>query len=641
MDKKALSASKTYTDEKLKNYQCGDVTVTKNSDGSITFSANGGQSSVTLSPDEVKGLGIKKIEINSDNHLICTLDDDTTIDAGVLPSGSGTTDYEDLTNKPSTGRLELSGDKTLKELGINSLEDEFKDYSPNSEYKKDKYVFYDNVLYKINKDFISSDITTDVTNGNLVKYVGGSSYDDTSIKTQISNILKAIGDIDTLSVVGVKDIVSAVNKLDLSFMQSIVYHTVVDSTTGEHKKIITLTYKNGNTTDIDISAIITTTDIGELNNVDDTGIIDGQTLVYDMATGKFKPSTITGTDEKVKMSSSDTDSKYLNEYLDKVTVNVDNNNKIVAKTLYGLSTTIQELNYIQGLTMPVMDIINLLVNGGLKYIDTPFNTYADLSVYDTSTLLDNIGYIARVLADENHASKLTAYLVKKNEAPKFYGYLSESRDFTTNPIDLTTEITGKLSKEHIDLSDVLNALNISDEYKTLLTENKAFGVIGAYNLYQEILSKLGDKVNVTDIINDYKHVDIDKPVSAKVANDLYTLISDISNSVSGSVMIKKEFENVKANTENKFNSTLQLNGGYTTSVYAVGAGKTNLTGILKALESNTKQDFIKSDDFTIDDNGAKVKDKYTLNSSLNSDGLYEVSLSDFVNVSEITSEVID
>ena len=53
MDKKALAASKTYTDEQLKNYQCGDVTVTKNADGSITFSANGGKSQVTLTVDNL------------------------------------------------------------------------------------------------------------------------------------------------------------------------------------------------------------------------------------------------------------------------------------------------------------------------------------------------------------------------------------------------------------------------------------------------------------------------------------------------------------------------------------------------------------------------------------------------------------
>lgn len=41
------------TGKRLKNYQCGDVSVTKNADGSITFSANGGQSTATLTVDNL------------------------------------------------------------------------------------------------------------------------------------------------------------------------------------------------------------------------------------------------------------------------------------------------------------------------------------------------------------------------------------------------------------------------------------------------------------------------------------------------------------------------------------------------------------------------------------------------------------
>ena len=111
-------------------------------------------------------------------------------------------------------------------------------------------------------------------------------YDDTQVKTQISNINKTIGDIDGLTIVGVKDLVNAVNKLDLSFMQSIVYNTK------DGKKLLTITYKNGNTTDIDITAIITNTNIGELANVEDTGITDKQVLGYNSSTGKYIPITI-------------------------------------------------------------------------------------------------------------------------------------------------------------------------------------------------------------------------------------------------------------------------------------------------------------------------------------------------------------
>ena len=165
------------------------------------------------------------------------------------------------------------------------------------------------------------------------------------------------------------------------------------------------------------------------------------------------------------------------------------------------------------------------------------------------------------------------------------------------------------------------------------------------DLLSIINTALGKKVNTSDIIDDLQHTDIDKPLSAKQGKELKRLIDNISISVSGggSVVLKKSFENVTANTVNKFDSPLHLDNACMINVYKIQSGSTNLNDSLKTLKSNTKQDFIKNEDeIIIDDNGAKVKDKYTLNSSLNSDGLYEVSLSDFVNVSEIiTSEVID
>lgn len=116
------AVSYTNTGKRLKKYQCGDVSVTKNADGSITFSANGGQSSVTLSPDEVRGLGIKKVEINSNNHLICTLDDDTTIDAGVLPSCSNENYTEEITTPSSTWTVQHNLGAPYWKLTINIID---------------------------------------------------------------------------------------------------------------------------------------------------------------------------------------------------------------------------------------------------------------------------------------------------------------------------------------------------------------------------------------------------------------------------------------------------------------------------------------------------------------------------------------
>ena len=135
------------------------------------------------------------------------------------------------------------------------------------------------------------------------------------------------------------------------------------------------------------------------------------------------------------------------------------------------------------------------------------------------------------------------------------------------------------------------------------------------------------------------HTDIDKPVSARVAKELKNKIEDITISVSGSgsVVLKKSFENVTANTVNKFDSPLPLDNACMINVYKLQSGSTNLNDSLKALENNTKQDFIKNDDeIVIDDKGAKIKDSFTKYSTLNSNGFYEAPL----NYGFIISKII-
>ena len=172
MDAVDIRIARRYADQIV----TGDLTITKNSDGGITFSANGGQSVVTLTSDEVKGRGVESIQINSNNHLICTLDDDTTIDAGVLPSGSstgGTTNYTDLTNKPSINSIELTGDKSLNDLGITNYDD--------TQVKQDKKDLQDNKVDKVTGKSLISD--TEIS-----RLANVDNYDDTDIKQDISDI---------------------------------------------------------------------------------------------------------------------------------------------------------------------------------------------------------------------------------------------------------------------------------------------------------------------------------------------------------------------------------------------------------------------------------------------------------------------
>ena len=391
-------------------------------------------------------------------------------------------------------------------------------------------------------------------------------YDDTQVKTQISNINKTIGDIDGLTIVGVKDLVNAVNKLDLSFMQSIVYNTK------DGKKLLTITYKNGNTTDIDITAIITNTNIGELANVEDTGITDKQVLGYNSSTGKYIPITI------------------------------DNNNVLQEAKEY----TDKQINAINRAEGKVVDSKPTIVNNG----DGTYNiTYikGGVSVTTTDT---NIWFYYKKDGALNQTLFIDGVELTIDNAG--------SVDFTKY-VNKTTDLASGFTGSEIDKTKVTTIKELDD----LLT------------LVNTSLSK---KVNTSDIIDDCLHTDIDKPVSARVAKELKNKIEDITISVSGSgsVVLNKTFENVTANSVNKFDSPLPLDNACMINVYKLQSGNTNLNDSLKALENNTKQDFIKNDDeIVIDDKGAKIKDSYEYNSILNSNGFYESKIINKNNYLEI------
>ena len=55
-----------------------------------------------------------------DNHLIVTYTNGETHDAGIIEGGGGTTDYEQLTNKPKVNGNTLIGNKTSAQLGLQS-----------------------------------------------------------------------------------------------------------------------------------------------------------------------------------------------------------------------------------------------------------------------------------------------------------------------------------------------------------------------------------------------------------------------------------------------------------------------------------------------------------------------------------------
>lgn len=295
---------------------------------------------------------------------------------------------------------------------------------------------------------------------------------------------------DTLTTTN-KTVVGAINE---------IYGTQLDTVgfSADYKNII-LNRKNGlNPYTIPISAIIHNAKLTELNDIDSTDIGNGKTLVYDSSTQKHKYVDSIGTDELVKMEAS-SDAKYLSDLIDKSTV-VNDNGTLKVKKLDGQEVTITEINYLKGLTMNVMDLVNMFSNGGVKIINTSVNTYADLLVYDKSSLIDGISYLVYVLADETHDNAKTTYLIDKTSStPTYFGFAGEHRDFATNPIDLASEVTGKLGISNIDVDALWKLLTINDTYKTLTTNNEVFGTHGAKALYDELVTNIGEKANTTDL----------------------------------------------------------------------------------------------------------------------------------------------
>lgn len=299
-------------------------------------------------------------------------------------------------------------------------------------------------------------------------------YDDTQVKTQIQAVANGL-------------------------MDSVGYSA--------DYKTIDIIAKNGVKKSVNVAPIISHASITELSDVDTTNKATGKALVYNATTSKHEYADVSGTDEKVKMDAS-TDAKYLGELLDNVTI-ANENGELKVKKLDGQEVTITEINYLKGLTMNVMDLVNMFSNGGVKIINTPVATYAELLTIDKSSFIDGISYLVYVLADENHNNAKTTYLVDKvSETPTYFGFADSQRDFTTNPIDLATEITGKLGISNMD-SDAIKALfTVDDTYKTETVTNNAFSTHGAKALYDELLLAIGNKANNSDLTSHKDDIDI-------------------------------------------------------------------------------------------------------------------------------------
>ena len=406
-----------------------------------------------------------KIEKVGDTATITITDKDGTTTATIKDGqgGTGGSGEENVIESISVNGTPISVDEN-KNVDI-TVPDAYDDTDIRTELanKSDS----DHTHTTVNGHTVESDVPVDAKFTDTV-------YDDTQVKTQIQAVANGL-------------------------MDSVGYSA--------DYKTIDIIAKNGVKKSVNVAPIISHASITELSDVDATNKATGKALVYNATTSKHEYADVSGTDEKVKMDAS-TDAKYLGELLDNVTI-ANENGELKVKKLDGQEVTITEINYLKGLTMNVMDLVNMFSNGGVKIINTPVATYAELLTLDKSSFIEGISYLVYVLADENHDNAKTTYLVDKDsETPTYFGFADSQRDFTTNPIDLATEITGKLGISNMD-SDAIKALfTVDDTYKTETATNNAFSTHGAKALYDELLLAIGNKANSSDLTAHKNDTDI-------------------------------------------------------------------------------------------------------------------------------------
>ena len=377
----------------------------------------------------------------------------------------------------------------------------------------------------------------------------------------LKSVLNLIADLDTNKQDKTDNTLDTTDKTVVGAINEINGNTLDNVTFSADYKNIIINRKNGlNPYTIPIASIINNAKIIELNDVDSTDIGNGKTLVYDGAIQKHKYISSVGTDELVKMDSA-TDAKYLSDLIDKSTV-VNDNGVLKVKKLDGQEVTIAEINRLKGLTMNIMDLVNAFANGGVKVYERTIPTYADLLALDRSGFIDGIKYFVYVQSDETHDGAKTTYICDKNST-SYFCVSGDHRDFTTNPIDLANEVTGKLGVTNIDVDALLKLLTINDTYKTLTTKDEVFGTHGAKALYDELVAKIGKKANATDLTSHTSDTNIhvttsDKTKWNKVDNKVNkTDITTTINSASTDSQVPSA-KSVWDNMQNK--NTMQPSG---------------------------------------------------------------------------------
>lgn len=160
---------------------------------------------------------------------------------------------------------------------------------------------------------------------------------------------------------------------------------------------------------------------------------------------------------KIKLNVDDTED-YINNKIDNSTIQIENN-KLVVKNINGLIVPVETINLLQGTTSNIQEQINGFTQAfhllGAKNTKIELDAIVDMQIGDSWI----------VNTDESQGNVRDWYTYTSSGWIQMGVVEINVRDFLINPINLETEVTGILSQEKIDLtnlvkqSDLINYLD--------------------------------------------------------------------------------------------------------------------------------------------------------------------------------------
>ena len=339
----------------------------------------------------------------------------------------------------------------------------------------------------------------------------------TTVKTDIDSLEI---DVDSLEndLVNIQSEVTTV-KTDIDSLEADVdslQNKEIDTITYADNKL-TLTHKDGTAKEVTIQHKLV-----NLADVDISSPNSGDVVTYSASTGKFTTGQVSSTDQYVKMTATDSNAGYLADLIDDDTIK-NNNGKLEVEKIKGQTISVDELNTLLGMDTNVKDTLNALSSGGMVFKDV-VPTYADLPNSAVN------GFVYIVNADETDNGNRNAYIYSDDHAGFVLVGTSglEVRNFTTNPIDLTSEVINVLPKDKMETTDlvdktkdVINTLSypIPDEDLAKIPNLEVLKQINT-----EVINALNGKMNNTDIVDNLTDNSTDKPLSANQGKVLDTKI---------------------------------------------------------------------------------------------------------------------